>query len=222
MRRIEDMGINELLGLIRLEPQGARRERLLAAALSELIEVEIDWRTGLRHQNVGYHKVSTIGGMGEGRGELTGTVDHVGQAAERYRYACRWRTMSKALLAHVSERQQMALLLTGYAIQPVGGCQSPRMMTLAQVVERQVELLQRLGWAPMAGYGVALHVPFKHTTWRLKPVRFDAKAQRKRLAVLKPPGEQRPFRSVVALRDTARRARAALLNVVADQARIAA
>lgn len=151
MRRIEDMGLNELMGILSREPEGERRERILSAALDELLEVEIEWRLDLRHQNVGYHKVSTIAGMGEGRGELTGAVDHVGLAAERYRYESRWRSMAKALLSHVSERQQIALLLTGYAITPAADCHSPRMMTLAQVVDRQVELLQLLGWAPGCG-----------------------------------------------------------------------
>ena len=116
MRRIEDMGINELLGIIARSPEGERRERALSAALAELLEVEISWRIDLRHQNPGYHKASSIASAGEARGQLTGRVDHVGQAAERYRYACRWRSMSEALLAHLNERQRMAVLLCGYAL----------------------------------------------------------------------------------------------------------
>ncbi|WP_251976737.1 hypothetical protein [Salinicola avicenniae] len=166
MRKLELMGINQLMAVIRREPEGsAVREKALRRCLDELIEVEIEWRIDYRHLNLGHHKVSTIANMGEGRGEMTGAVDHVGEAAERFRYACRWRSMAQALLGHVNERQRMALLLAGYAIsaqrwsQPLGGDvarmqaikQGHRGLTLAEVCGGQRIILQRLGWPAAVG-----------------------------------------------------------------------
>jgi hypothetical protein len=152
MRTIEDMWPWELLEHISREPEGERLERMRAALLALLIEEEIQWRVDLRHQNVGYHTASSCAGHGEGRGDCTGLVDHVGKAAERYRYQSRWRSMAKALLAHLPERQLMAVLITGYVLTPQGGNPSPRMMTLAQACERQILLLQLLGWPPGVGW----------------------------------------------------------------------
>lgn len=157
MQRIEDMGLAETFRLIEKLPEGVRRQQALAHALDELLEEEIEYRTGLRHQNAGWHQVSSVGGMGEGRGECTGLVDHVGKAAERYQQESQWRTMAAALLARLSDRQRMAVLLAAYAIPPVQDCQSPRMMTQSQAVAAQVAILARLGWVP----GAVKVAPFK-------------------------------------------------------------
>lgn len=150
MQRIEDMGLAETFRLIEKLPEGVRRQQALAHALDELLEEEIEYRTGLRHQNAGWHQVSSVGGMGEGRGDCTGLVDHVGKAAERYQQESQWRTMAAALLSRLTDRQRMAVLLAAYAIPPVQHCQSPRMMTKSQAVAAQVAILSRLGWAPGA------------------------------------------------------------------------
>jgi len=199
MRQLELMGIRQLLAVIRREPEGSElRKRALRRCLDELIEVEIEWRIDYRHLNLGHHKVSTIAGMGEGRGEVTGRVDHVMEAAERFRYACRWRSMAQALLAHVNERQRMALLLTGYAIpaqqwsQPVLGDlarlqaikQGHRGLTLAEVCGVQRIILTRLGYAMGSGQSV--------------------------------------FDSADSLKGSARRARIKLLDMVGEQAKMAA
>jgi hypothetical protein len=234
MSRIEDMGIGELLSIIRRLPAGERRERALAAALSSLIEVEIEWRLDLRHQNVGFHNVSTIGNMGEGRGEMAGAVDHVGEAAERYRYECRWRSMAKALLAHLNERQRMAVLLTGYAVDDhnrrgrsvaVSGIErhaqilaGDRHMTLAEACDAQLVILKRLGWTSMAGYGVGEWPRISLQSWCLAPVYFDAPSQRKLMHRLRKTGKEVPFRTVETLRNTAKRGRANLVIVVMHQA----
>ncbi|MGS0465858.1 hypothetical protein ACU8V3_00705 [Cobetia marina] len=157
MHRIDDMGLAETFRLIDKLPEGVRRQQALAHALDELLEEEIEYRTGLRHQNAGWHQVSSVGGMGEGRGECTGLVDHVGKAAERYQQESQWRTMAAALLARLSDRQRMAVLLAAYAIPPVQDCQSPRMMTQSQAVAAQVAILARLGWVP----GAVKVTPFK-------------------------------------------------------------
>lgn len=195
MRQLELMGINQLLAVIRAEPHGsALRDRALRRCLDELIEVEIEWRIDYRHLNLGYHNVSTIA-PGVGGGTLTGAVDHVGEAAERFRYACRWRHMAKALLGHLNERQRMAVLLTGYKIEaqqwsrPIGGDvervqaikQGHRGLTLEEVCHGQRIILQRLGW----------------------PVAVDT-----------------PFATKIALRDVDIRARAKLLPVVLEQAKM--
>ncbi len=235
MRHIEDMGIGELLGIIRRLPEGERRERALAAALSLLVEIEIEWRLDLRHQNVGFHNVSTIGNMGEGRGEMTGAVDHVGEAAERYRYECRWRSMAKALLRHVNERQRMALLLTGYAIpeqrnasQAISGIErhkavlaGDRGLTLTEVCDSQLVILKRLGWSAMAGYGVGEWPAVNLQSWGLAPGRFDARAQRELMRDLRQSGKQAPFKTVESLRNTGKRGRARLQGLVLQQAECA-
>ncbi|WP_129138804.1 hypothetical protein [Modicisalibacter coralii] len=231
MRQIEDMGIGELLGIVRREPEGQRRERALSAALAALIEVEVSWRLDLRHQNPGYHQASSIAGMGEGRGQLTGRVDHVGQAAERYRYACRWRSMAEALLAHLSERQRMAVLLCGYAIpehrhqrRAVGQIAlhhavlaGERGLSLAEVCDAQLVVLRRLGWAPGAGYAAGECVAFRPVVWALAPVRHNAWRSRQRMRQLAP-GDRVVFKSVQSLKQTTKRARASLLSVVEQQA----
>lgn len=181
MRTIEMMGPGELLGLIRREPEGERLERLRAAMLALLIEEEIQWRVDLRHQNVGHHNVSCCAGIGEGRGDCTGMVDHVGKAAERYRYESRWRSMAKALLAHLPERQQMAVLITGYVLTPQGGNPSPRMMTLAQACERQSQLLQLLGWPPGVGRVFASSEAIRKTAERARRVLLPCVAEQSRL-----------------------------------------
>ncbi|GHB30648.1 hypothetical protein [Salinicola rhizosphaerae] len=198
MRQLELMGINQLMAVIRREPEGsAVREKALRRCLDELIEVEIEWRIDYRHLNLGHHKVSTIANMGEGRGEMTGAVDHVGEAAERFRYACRWRHMAKALLGHLNERQRMAVLLTGYKIdaqkwsRPLGGDleriqaikQGHRGLTLAEVCEGQRIILQRLGWPVAVG---------------------------------------EIFETAEAMRNSAKNARKVMLAVVVEQARFAA
>ena len=147
----------ETMRLIAILPSGERRRHALQHALDELLEEEIEYRTGLRHQNAGWHQVSSVGGMGEGRGECTGLVDHVGKAAERYQQESQWRTMAAALLSRLSDRQRMAVLLAAYAIPPVQHCQSPRMMTQSQAVAAQVAILARLGWVP----GAVKVAPFK-------------------------------------------------------------
>ncbi|WP_110642484.1 hypothetical protein [Salinicola sp. CPA57] len=199
MRQLELMGINQLLAVIRREPEeSALRERALRRCLDELIEVEIEWRLDYRHLNLGHHNVSTIANMGEGRGGMTGRVDHVGEAAERFRYACRWRSMAQALLGHVNERQRMALLLSGYAItgqiwsQNAGGDralveaikQGNRGLTLAEVCGAQRIIMTRLGYPMGAGQTV--------------------------------------FQTAEALRNSAKNARKSLLLVVGEQARLAA
>lgn len=199
MRQLELMGINQLMAVIRREPEGsAVREKALRRCLDELIEVEIEWRIDYRHLNLGHHKMSTIANMGEGRGEMTGAVDHVGEAAERFRYACRWRHMAKALLAHLNERQRMALLLAGYAIpaqqwaQPGIGDQQRmeaikqghRGLTLAEVCGAQRIILQRLGYAMGGGQAV--------------------------------------FEGADSLKGSAKRARCKLLDMVGEQARMVA
>ena len=196
MRQLELMGINQLMAVIRREPEGsAVREKALRRCLDELIEVEIEWRIDYRHLNLGHHKMSTIANMGEGRGEMTGAVDHVGEAAERFRYACRWRHMAQALLGHLNERQRMAVLLTGYKIdaqqwsRPIGGDveriqaikQGHRGLTLAEVCDGQRIILQRLGWPAAVGT---------------------------------------PFSTKIALRDVDIRAREKLLPVVLEQAKM--
>ncbi|MDW5376823.1 hypothetical protein R6258_07800 [Halomonas sp. HP20-15] len=235
MRRIEDMGIGELLGIISREPEGERRERALATALSSLIEVEIEWRLDLRHQNAGYHKASSIAGAGEARGQLTGRVDHVGLAAERYRYACRWRSMASALLAHLNERQRMAVLLCGYAIpehrhqrMAMGQVErhhavlsGDRGLTLAEVCDSQLVVLKRLGWAPGAGYAAGEWVAFKPVSWSLAPARHNAWHARQRMRQLQEPGSREVFSTMRAMRDTAWRARAKLLPLVVQQAKMA-
>lgn len=198
MRPLDRMSIGQLLAVIRQQPEGSDlRERALRRCLDELIEVEITWRIDHRHLNQGYHKASPIAGINEGRGEVTGCVDHVGEAAERYRYACRWRSMAQALLGHLNERQRMALLLCGYAI-PEQRCavlggevermrmikRGERGLTLAETWAEQRVILQLLGW---------------------------------------PKGDGRPaFKSKVALRDASIRARDKLLPMVCDQAKMAA
>ncbi|MDI5886078.1 hypothetical protein ACFO0O_00615 [Cobetia amphilecti] len=150
MQQIEHMGLVATFRLIEHLPEGERRRRALVHALDELLEEEIEWRTGLRHQNAGWHKVSSVGGAGEGRGDCTGLVDHVGMAAERYREESQWRTMAAALLSRLSERHRLAVLLSAYAVRPVQHCQSSRMMTHAQLVQAQVGVAARLGWTPGA------------------------------------------------------------------------
>lgn len=196
MRQLELMGINQLLAVIRREPaESDLRARALRRCLDELIEVEIEWRLDYRHLNLGYHNVSTIA-PGVGGGTLTGAVDHVGEAAERFRYACRWRSMAQALLGHVNERQRMALLLAGYAIpaqqwnQSVLGDQQRlqaikqghRGLTLAEVCGAQRIILVRLGY-PMGG-------------------------------------GQSVFEGADSLKGSAKRARYKLLDVVGEQARM--
>ncbi|MGM8931408.1 hypothetical protein [Salinicola halophyticus] len=199
MRQLELMGINQLLAVIRREPaESALRERALRRCLDELIEVEIEWRIDYRHLNLGHHNVSTIANMGEGRGGMTGRVDHVGEAAERFRYACRWRNMAKALLGHVNERQRMALLLTGYTIpaqqwaRSVLGDQQRieaikqghRGLTLAEVCGSQRIILTKLGYAMGGGQAV--------------------------------------FDGADSLKGSAKRARCKLLDMVGEQARMVA
>ena len=150
MQRIEDMGLAETFRLIEKLPEGVRRQQALTHALDELLEEEIEYRTGLRHQNAGWHQVSSVGGIGEGRGDCTGLVDHVGMAAERYREESQWRTMAAALLSRLPERQRLAVLLSAYAVRPVKHCRSDRMMTHAQLVQAQVGVAARLGWTPGA------------------------------------------------------------------------
>lgn len=189
MRQLELMGINQLLAVIRREPvESALRERALRRCLDELIEVEIEWRIDYRHLNLGHHNVSTIA-PGVGGGGVTGRVDHVMEAAERFRYACRWRNMAKALLGHVNERQRMALLLSGYAIpaqqwnQSVLGDQQRlqaikqghRGLTLEEVCGAQRIILVRLGY-PMGGGQVAFETG--------EAVRCSAKNARKVLLAL--------------------------------------
>ncbi|MCT8506157.1 hypothetical protein [Chromohalobacter moromii] len=168
MRPLDRMSIGQLLAVIRQQPEGSDlRERALRQCLDELIEVEIEWRIDHRHLNQGYHKASTIAGIGKGRGEMTGCVDHVGEAAERYRHACRWRAMAQALLGHLNERQRMALLLCGYAI-PEQRCavlggnearmqlikQGSRALTLAEVCEGQSVILKRMGWPAVGAVAI--------------------------------------------------------------------
>ncbi|UTV87516.1 hypothetical protein KDX00_03150 [Cobetia amphilecti] len=160
MNKYLSMNLEEIFHLIEKLPEGARRQQALAHALDELLEEEIEYRTGLRHQNAGWHQVSSVGGMGEGRGECTGLVDHVGKAAERYQRESQWRTMAAALLSRLTDRQRMAVLLAAYAIPPVQHCQSPRMMTQSQAVAAQAAILARLGWAP----GAVEMAPFKSPT----------------------------------------------------------
>ncbi|WP_110693310.1 hypothetical protein [Salinicola halophyticus] len=198
MRQLELMGINQLLAVIRREPaESALRERALRRCLDELIEVEIEWRIDYRHLNLGHHNVSTIA-PGVGGGGVTGRVDHVMEAAERFRYACRWRNMAKALLGHVNERQRMALLLTGYAIPEqrwalnAGGDralleaikQGSRGLTQGEVCGAQRIIMTRLGYPMGAGQTV--------------------------------------FQTAEALRNSAKNARKSLLLVVGEQARLTA
>ncbi|WP_322528966.1 hypothetical protein R5R73_04825 [Salinicola sp. LHM] len=235
MRQLELLGINQLLVLIRREPEGSElRERALRRCLDELIEVEIEWRLDYRHLNLGHHNVSTIANMGEGRGGVTGRVDHVGEAAERFRYACRWRHMAKALLGHVNERQRMALLLAGYAIpeqrQAIPGGdrgrleaikQGHRGLTLAEVRDAQLIVLQRLGWSVFAGYSVNQWSACRVASWSLSPI-YDPKRQKERMKSWQAWFAQEVFATKKALERTAEKARAKLLYVVGEQAKLAA
>lgn len=235
MRQLELMGINQLLAVIRREPaESELRARALRRCLDELIEVEIEWRIDYRHLNLGHHNVSTIANMGEGRGDMTGRVDHVGEAAERFRYACRWRSMAQALLGHVNERQRMALLLAGYAIPAQRWAQvfdtdmarvqaiknGSRGLTLAEVRDAQLIVLQRLGWPIFAGYGVDQFPTFRRKAWRLSPA-FSRQRQRARMTCLRT-HEREVFATKKALERVAEKARAKLLDVVGQQALMAA
>ena len=113
---------------------------------------------------------------------MTGKVDHVGEAAKRYRHACRWRHMAKALLGHLNERQRMAVLLTGYKIEaqqwsrPIGGDveriqaikQGHRGLTLAEVCDGQRIILQRLGWPTAVGDPFATKVAIRDADIRAR------------------------------------------------------
>ncbi|WP_157956811.1 hypothetical protein [Salinicola aestuarinus] len=201
--------------------------------MDELLEVEIEWRIDYRHLNLGFHKGSTISGLGEGRGEMTGQVDHVGEAAEHYRYACRHRHMARALLAHVTERQRMALLLAAYAIpeqrwalaldddrQRIEAIkQGHRGLTLGQVCDAQQLILLRLGWSAFAGWNVP-QPDLRAARWSLAPV-FSGARQRRRFAMLPQYGRQ-VFKTRKALERSAEKARAALLYMVGEQSKIAA
>ncbi|WIX32528.1 hypothetical protein QO259_17215 [Salinicola sp. JS01] len=235
MRQLELMGINQLLAVIRREPEGSTlRARALRRCLDELIEVEIEWRLDYRHLNLGHHKVSPLAGVGEGRGEVTGRVDHVMEAAERYRHACRWRSMAQALLAHLTERQRMAVLLAGYAIpgqpwvRPVLGDRERieaikgghRGLTLAQVRDAQLIVLQRLGWPAFGGWG-AEEWSLRRADWSLSPA-YSAGRQRCRFKQWRPVSAREVFGTRKALERSAEKARARLLDVVSQQSEMAA
>ncbi|NWO11750.1 hypothetical protein HLV40_15270 [Chromohalobacter salexigens] len=234
MRRIEYMGIGQLLAVIRQQPEGSDlRERALRRCLDELIEVEITWRIDHRHLNHGYHKASTIAGIGEGRGEMTGCVDHVGEAAERYRHACRWRSMAQALLGHLNERQRMALLLCGYAI-PEQRCallggdegrmqlikQGARGLTFEDVCSAQLVILKRLGYTYGAGLKAGQCVTFRPVNFSGLG-RFSAWRARQRMRDITSRNLV-PFATKKAMARAAEKARAKLLQMVAQQSIMAA
>lgn len=148
MFKLEHMGLAATVRLIKKLPDGELRLHALTHLLDELLEEEIEWRTGLRHQNVGWHKVSSIGGAGEGRGTCTGLVDQVSLAVERYCEESQWRQLAKTFLSHLSERQIMAVLLAAYPVSSIKNGSSQRVITLEQVAKLQNHILQILGWSP--------------------------------------------------------------------------
>ena len=233
MRQLDLMSIGQLRAVIRQQPEGSDlRQRALRRCLDELVEVEITWRIDHRHLNQGYHKASTIAGIGEGRGEVTGCVDHVGEAAERYRHACRWRSMAQALLGHLNERQRMALLLCGYAISgqryavPDGRSfmlavkQGQRGLTLDEVCSAQMVILKRLGYSYGAGLNAGEYVTFRPA--RVVGLeRFNVWHARQRMRLISN-SNLVPFATQKAMARASEKARAKLLPMVAQQSIIAA
>lgn len=236
MRQLDRMSIGQLLAVIRQQPEGSDlRERALRRCLDELIEVEITWRIDHRHLNQGYHKASTIAGIGEGRGEVTGCVDHVGEAAERYRHACRWRTMAQALLGHLNERQRMALLLCGYAISAPRSAslaedmarmhlavikKGERALTLDEVCGAQLVILKRLGYSYGAGLKAPEYVTFRPAR-RAGLRRFNVWHVRQRMRNISS-SNLAPFATKKAMSRASEKARAKLLPMVAQQSIMAA
>ena len=148
--RLADMGLARLFGIIRSENvTEEKRIEAAKAALSELIEVEIDYRLHQRHDNPGFHPFSP--GHGSGKASSDARPDHVMTAAIRYRAEARWRSMASALLAHLKPRQRAAVLLAAYPSSvelssPAVATGSGRALTIGQVWERQFAVAYRLGY----------------------------------------------------------------------------
>ncbi|OHV12989.1 hypothetical protein [Kushneria phosphatilytica] len=148
--KLMGLGLARLYGIVRDDhiTQDIKLEAA-KAALSELIEVEIDYRLHQRHDNPGYHPFSP--GHGSGKTSSDARPDHVMTAAIRYRAETRWRSMASALLAHLKPRQRAAVLLAAYPSSvelnsPAVASGTGRALTIAQVWERQFAVAYRLGY----------------------------------------------------------------------------
>ena len=124
------------------------------AAVARIIDTMLELQLVYRHESVGYQPFSVTGNIpmpGSGR-----AVDQCMMAAERYHPHSQWHTACAWLLRQLPPRQAAAMLLQAARVRPermseaVGG-HSMFMVTAAQLVDRQVELLRALGmaeWAP--------------------------------------------------------------------------
>ncbi|MBB3142210.1 hypothetical protein [Halomonas organivorans] len=149
------MSVRQLETVIRtLGPKASRSLEAARAMVAELMEIEAEWRLGHRHANQGFAPVSPVAGIGEGRGETTGAIDHMAEAATRYRYESELAQVAHSLVGGLTEHQAAAVLMcTRMVARAMAPRDERRELTSQQLVHpsRQVWALQRLGFAPGGG-----------------------------------------------------------------------
>ncbi|KGE78261.1 hypothetical protein [Halomonas salina] len=149
------MSVRQLEEVMRvLGPEEARSHEAARAMVAELMEIEAEWRLGRRHANEGFAPVSPVAGIGEGRGETTGAIDHMAEAATRYCYESELALAAHALVGGLTEHQAAAVLMcTRMVARAAAPRDERRELTSQQLVHpsRQVWTLQRLGFAPGGG-----------------------------------------------------------------------
>ncbi|RTR01955.1 hypothetical protein [Halomonas nitroreducens] len=149
------MSVRQLEEVMRtLGPKQARSQEAARAMVAELMEIEAEWRLGQRHRNPGFAPVSPVDGIGEGRGEVTGAVDHMAEAATRYCYESELAQVAHALVGGITEHQAAAVLMcTRLVARSMAPRDEKRELTSEQLAHpsRQVWALQRLGFPPGGG-----------------------------------------------------------------------
>lgn len=140
--------------LIRLAADHASTEVGQAAllyAVDELLVVEVEHRMITAQQNIGFSSTSPCAHVGESSAPTVGRSSRVEFAADRLGRTNPWRPLALELLAHTSERQQRAAIITTFLIPAAGKGQRPLQMLPtheATEPENQRKIYQVLGWPP--------------------------------------------------------------------------
>lgn len=164
------------------------------AAVWRIIDTCLDLQLVRRHDKVGYQPFSVTGNVpmpGSGK-----TVDQCMLAAQRYRPESEWHRACAWLLGRLPKRQAAAMLMQAARGRPDRLGHSQWAVTARQMVERQEDLLQLIGYRSVYLMPGQEELEAQHAGLSEKEIERLTKAT----AI-------RPFESVRALQECAARAR---------------
>lgn len=145
-------------------PGEAQDKAALQAMTDRVIDLELDNRADLDHRRPGWHNHSPTAQAGEAPGG-GGRVDQMLVAYLKGYPASRWHSLAKTCFHRLPDRLAAAVLLQAARIPPSKG--GPWGMSLAELVRRQVELGQRLGYSPVRPFEPFKDVAaLKECAWR--------------------------------------------------------